>query len=248
MLSLFAQSELKDLIEKVEQGERLGYEDGIRLMVSKDILALGYMANIVRERKNGDRTYFVVNRDTNLTNGLSLLGIKDAAQKVTRENISEGWATLLYGQNESVEDNVNHLIQLRELQDKSGGFLTFIPLPFYPESTTFEGSMGVQSITGFEDLRMLSVSRILLDNFDHIKAYWILLGPKLAQVSLHFGVDDLDGNVVEKRVSQDASSETEQVMNKSLLLKMIHKAGRHAIERDSLYQVLKDYGREGGEA
>ena len=104
--------------------------------------------------------------------------------------------------------------------------------------------MGVQSTTGFEDLRMLAVSRILLDNFDHIKTFWLTLGPKLAQVSLNFGVDDLDGTVIDERSSE--TNEAKTAISKRVLIKMIHKAGRQAIERDTLYHVMNDYGWEGG--
>lgn len=263
MLSLFARSELKDLIEKVEHGERLEFEDGVRLMKSKDILALGYMANLIREKKNGDRTYFLVNRPFDSTKGdsnsftFSLEQVNEAAhvalgkrwleiQEIAHRIEKRTYATMLYGHIETAEEIVEHFLQLRSVQDETRGFLTFIPLPVYPKDTQLEGSMGVQSTTGFEDLRMLSISRILLDNVDHIKAYWIMLGPKLAQVSLNFGVDDLDGTVVDERSISSEGEKNEQVMSVRTLLKMIHKAGRQAIERDSLYQVLKDYGRKGG--
>lgn len=240
MLPLFAQSELRDLIEKVEQGERLDFEAGVRLMKSKDILALGYMANLVRERKNGDQTYFIVNRNRD-DNNVSV------DMEITQRLCEPTNASMVYGQSETVEERVNQLLQLRKLQDEQGGFLTFIPMPYYPEGTKLEGNMGVESSTGFEDLRMVAVSRILLDNFDHIKVFWIMLGPKLAQVSLKFGVDDLDGTVVEERIMEAAGVEPEQVMLKKSLIKMIHKAGRHAIERDTLYQVIVDYGCKEGQ-
>ncbi|HVJ48105.1 FO synthase [Desulfitobacterium sp.] len=235
MLSLFAQSELKDLIEKVEKEERLDYKAGVRLMKSKDILALGYLANSLRERKNGDQTYFLGNRQ----------GFEN--QDATHRLDIKTNAPMQYGQGETVEERIDHLLQLRELQDKTGGFLSFTPFAGDPKNTKIKENMGVESTTGFEDLRMLAVSRILLDNFDHIKAFWRVLGPKLAQVSLEFGVDDLDGTVVEDKNTPAAGADTEQVMYKKALIKMIHKAGRHAIERDTLYQVIKDYGRAGGQ-
>lgn len=235
MLPLFAQSELKDLIEKVEHSERLSFEAGVRLMKSKDILALGYMANLLRERKNGDYTYFCVNHPG--------LGNQDVSPRQDRETT----ATMLYGQIETVEARINHLLQLRERQDKTGSFLTFIPLFCDPQNTKIEGNMGLESTTGFEDLRMLAVSRILLDNFDHIKASWRMLGPKLAQISMEFGVDDLDGTVTEENIIPTTGTETEHVMSKKALIKLIHKAGRQPIERNTLYQVITDYGREGGQ-
>ncbi len=320
MLSLFAQSELSDLVEKVEKGERLDFEAGVRMMDSRDILALGYMANLVRERKNGNQTYFIVNRHLNHANDLQaftllLEEIATTARNDRQETISEihidgglnpelpfsyyleilqrvkrifpqvciqaftavdveyftqnaglavtevlqslieagldslsgggtevffsRWleiqevahrlgmrtnATMLYGHRESSKEKIDQLIQLRALQDRTGGFQTFSPLPFYDKDTKLEGTMGVENTTGFEDLKMLAISRILLDNFDHIKTFWIMLGPKLAQVSLAFGVDDL---------------ETSQAMSKRALTHMINKAGRDAVERDTLYRVHK---------
>ncbi|WP_434511982.1 FO synthase [Desulfitobacterium sp. AusDCA] len=238
MLPLFAQSELKDLIERVEQRTRLDFEAGVRMMQSKDILALGYMANLIRERKHGNKTYFAVLPESNRPQDHEFQKIIAHNQAIASN------ATYIYGQHEKAEDKVNHLLQFRELQDKNGSFLSFSPLPFLSNEIKVEGNMGLEGTTGFEDLRMLAVSRILLDNIDHIKAFWLFLGPKLAQVSLSFGVDDLDGQVVEDHAS--ALAEKEQVMTKKSLIKMIHKARRQAIERDSLYQMITDYGREGG--
>lgn len=198
MPSLFASSELFDLIEKVEKGERLDHDAGVRMMNSHDILALGTMANIVRERKNGNRTYFNVNRPVNESN------LKDA--------------TMLYGDKESTEERIAHLLQLRAQQDQTGGFESFLPLAYYPKESKIEGTMGIGTTTGLEDLKVLAISRILLDNFDHIKAYWIMLGLKLTQVSLAFGVDELEGNGV----------------TKTAMTRVIEKAGRDAVERDGL--------------
>ncbi|MDA8226416.1 MAG: FO synthase [Desulfitobacterium hafniense] len=243
MPSLFSKSELHDLIIKVERGERLNFAEGVRLMESKDILALGYMANLVRERKNGNNTYFMVNRHINHTNICVNLGRFCKLPFDMRTN-----ATMLYGHIETSEERIDHFIRLRELQDRTGGFLTFMPLPFLPKNTQLEGTMGVQSTTGFEDLKVLAVSRIMLDNFDHVKAFWIMLGPKLAQVSLSFGVDDLDGTVIEERIIHAAGDQTGQAMTKRALINMIKKAGRIPVERDILYSVLNYYGTEGGES
>jgi aminodeoxyfutalosine synthase len=195
--SLFASSELFDLIEKVKKGERLDHDAGVRMMNSQDILVLGYMANIVRERKNGNQTYFIVNRPLNYTN------VQDA--------------TMLYGSMESTEERIDQMLQLRALQDQTGQFLSFIPLSEYPKDALLDGTMGVGTTTGIEDLKVLAISRILLDNFDHIKAFWGILGLKLTQVSLAFGVDYLEGNV--------------EVMTKRAMIHMIQKAGRDAVER-----------------
>ncbi len=361
MSVFFSASELQDLIYQVERRERLDLEAGIRLMQSNDLLALGYMANLVRERKNGNKTYFIVNRHINLTNicenlchfcaygvkkedvrafTLSLEEIEKAVSEAALENISEihivgglnpelpyeyylemlkrvkkilpqvclqaftaveidyftritgysltqvltdlrqagldslpgggaeifsprvrtkicekkvsgeRWleiqeaahrlgmrtnATMLYGHIETVEKRIDHLINLRKLQDRTAGFLTFMPLPFYPKNTEMEGYLGVGDTTGFEDLKMLAVSRILLDNIDHIETSWRMLGYKLAQVSLAFGVDDLDGTVVEEHA---AGSETGQAMSKKAIVELIQKAGRDPLERDTLYQCI----------
>jgi aminodeoxyfutalosine synthase len=366
-LAFFMQSDLQDLIQRVKRGERLDFEAGVRLLESKDLLALGYMANLVRERKNGNKAYFIVNRHINHTNvcvnlcrfcaygvpkedgrafTLTLAEIEEKAGQAAAENISEihvvgglnpelnydyylqmlqsikrvlphvrlqaftaveidyftrmtgyplkrvltdlravgldslpgggaeifsarvrniicpqkisgeRWleihetahrlgmrtnATILYGHVESAGERIEHLLKLRELQDKTAGFLAFIPLPFSPGNTQMEGSAGAGNTTGLEDLKMLAVSRILLDNFNHIKAFWIMLGPGLAQVSLHFGVDDLDGTVVEERIIHATGVQTGQAMSKKTLVNLIQKAGRVAVERDTLYQVLESY-------
>lgn len=223
MLPLFAQSELKDLIEKVEQGVRLDFEAGVRMMQSKDILALGYMANLIRERKHGDKTYFSAEQDE------PGFKIKDFQSILADNQAVASNASYIYGQKENAEAKINQLLRLRELQDKDGSFLSFSPVPYLAKGIKVEGNMGLESTTGFEDLRMLAVSRILLDNIDHIKAYWLLLGPKLAQVSLSFGVDELEGQVVEERAAD--LDEKEHVMTKNAMLKIIQKARRQAIER-----------------
>lgn len=365
MNKLVAESELKDIIEKVESGERLGREDGIRLMKSADLLAIGYMADLVRRRKNGDYAYFIVNRHINHTNicdnlcklcafakkpedpeaytmslaeveakaiectdqGISEIHIvgglnpelkleyfEEMLRKVRRvlpgvviqaftaveidyfartENISveevlrrlmeagldslpgggaevfssrvrdkicekkisgERWlevhetahrlgmrtnATMLYGHIETVEERIDHFIRLRELQDKTGGFLAFIPLAFHPKNTGLEG-MGLSRSTGYEDLKVLAVARLMLDNFDHIKAFWIMIGPKLAQVSLAFGVDDIDGTVVEEKITHAAGADTDQALTKQQLIRMVKAAGRIPAERDTLYNILEE--------
>jgi aminodeoxyfutalosine synthase len=367
--SFLLESELQDLIEKVEKGERLDFEAGVRLLESKDLLALGYMANLIRERKNGNKAYFIVNRHINHTNvcvnlcrfcaygvpkedvrafTLTLAEIEEKAGQAAAENISEihivgglnpelpydyylnmlrriknilphvclqaftaveidyftritgyplirvltdlkqagldslpgggaevfsprvralicpqkisgdRWleihetthmlgirtnATMLYGHVETVKERIAHLLQLRELQDKTAGFLAFILLPFSPGNTQLEDSIAAGNTTGFEDLKMLAVSRILLDNFDHIKAFWIMLGPRLAQVSLQFGVDDLDGTVAEERIIHATGIKTGQFMSKKVLVNLIHKTGRDAFERDTFYRILKSYPR-----
>jgi len=363
--SLFKNSELFDLIEKVEQNERLSRQDGIRLMESKDLLAIGYMANITRERINGDKTYFIVNRHINHTNicinrcplcafgvdkdninaytmgmddierkssevkgtgvtevhivgglhpdlpysyytdmlrtvrnylpevhiqaftaveidylsklsGKSLEAVFEdlidsglgslpgggaeifsprVREKVCEKKISgDRWleimeiahrmglrtnATMLYGHVETLEERIDHLLSLRQLQDKTGGFQSFIPLAFHPKNTKLEQPV-IYRTTGFEDIKLLAVSRLMLDNFNHIKAFWIMIGPKLAQISLSFGVDDIDGTVIEERITHAAGAATSQSLTKEELIKMIKVAGRKPVERDTLYNVVRE--------
>ncbi len=148
-------------------------------------------------------------------------------------------ATMLYGHIETYEDRVNHLDMLRKLQDKTGGFQSFIPLSFHPFNTRIEKK---GHTTGFDDLKTLAISRIFLDNFDHIKAFWIMLGEKIAQVSLNFGVDDIDGTVVEEKITHAAGAQTGEEMSKEELIHLIKEAGRIPVERDTLYNVVKVYG------
>ena len=360
---LFQNSELLDIKARVEAGERLSLEDGLRLFRSNELLAIGYLADKVRKRKNGERTYFIVNRHINHTNicenlcplcafgrkeddpGAYTLSLEEVEAKAkechglkvseihivgglnpelkldyyvemlrrvrgiapqaliqsftaveidylarihhrpleevlrclmeagldslpgggaeifaprVREIIcdkkisGERWlevhraahrvgmrtnATMLYGHVETLEERVEHLIRLRELQDETGGFLAFIPLSFHPQHTALE-SRQLSLTTGYDDLKTLAIARLMLDNFDHIKAFWILYGPKLAQVSLSFGVDDLDGTVIEEKIAHDAGAETAQFMAKNKLIHMIQAAGKWPVERDTLYNVL----------
>lgn len=356
---------LQEIANKVENGIRLTREDGIKLFRSNDLLTIGKLANMVRERKNGKKAYFIVNRHINHTNicvnrckfcafgrdahnpgayMLSLDEIEAKARQSMGDNISEihivgglnpelkldyyvemlkrirrvlpgviiqsftavevdylaqlhgisyhevlaslkeagldslpgggaeifaprvreiicpkkidgeKWlavhraahelgmrtnATMLYGHVETIEERVDHLLRLRDLQDETGGFLTFIPLAFHPKNTALE-PMGLSITTGFDDLKTLAVARLLLDNFDHIKAFWIMIGPKMAQVSLSFGVDDLDGTVVEEKIAHDAGAETDQSISKHQLVHMIKSAGFVPVQRDTLYNIVEE--------
>jgi len=352
---------LAAISEKVIAGERLSAEDGLALYASHDILALGWMANHVRERMHGDAVYYNVNRHINYTNicaasckfcafgrfpkqpgayamtleeafrsagegyseavtefhivgGLNsalpfqyyldlLSGLKERFPKVhlkcftmveiayfarlfrmttrevleklkaagldsmpgggaeifaprVREQICDhkidggDWiriareahemgvktnATMLYGHIENDEDRVDHLLQLRSLQDETGGFQAFIPLRFHPDNTQLAHLPGS---TGIDDLKQIAVSRLLLDNFAHIKAYWQMLTPKLAQTALRFGADDMDGTVVEEKIYHDAGADTPQGMTRAELVRLIEAAGRKPIERDTLYRPV----------
>ena len=139
---------------------------------------------------------------------------------------------MLYGHIEIVEERIDHLIKLRELQDETGGFMSFIPLAFHQKNTELDS---ISKTTGNLDLRVLAIACLMLDNFQHIKAFWIMVGPKLAQISLSFGVDDIDGTVVEEKITHSAGAETEQSLTKDELIRMIKEAGRIPVERDTLY-------------
>jgi aminodeoxyfutalosine synthase len=147
-------------------------------------------------------------------------------------------ATMLYGHVETPEELADHMVRLRELQDETGGFNAFIPLSFQPANT---GLSELPGPTGFDDLKMLAVGRLVLDNFRHIKAFWINVGLKLAQVSLSFGVNDLDGTVVEEKISHAAGVDTGQELSRSELVRVICGAGRVPVERDTLYNVIRRY-------
>ena len=144
-------------------------------------------------------------------------------------------ATMLCGIGEKVEDRLDHMIKLREQQDKSKGFQTFIPLHCHYEDTEIAGK--VEPITAFDSLKNIAISRIMLDNFDHIKAYWIQLGVGLAQVALNFGADDLDGTVQEESITHAAGA-SKRGLEKDFIQKLIEDAGYVPVERDTVYNVL----------
>src|SRR5206468_2796867 len=193
---------LRPVVDKVLAGERLTFEDGIELYRSPDLLAVGWLANYVREKKHGNVTYFNVNRHINPTNvcvahcklcafgrdpnapgayTYALEEIYQRAEQGVREGATEfhivgglhpdlpSNATMLYGHVETEEERVDHLVKLREVQDQTHGFVAFIPLAFHPDNTPLSH---IPKTTGYLDLRNIAVSRLMLDNFEHIKAYW----------------------------------------------------------------------------
>lgn len=147
-------------------------------------------------------------------------------------------ATMLYGHIEEYWHRVDHMERLRKLQDKTGGFQAFIPLAFHPENTKIEKK---RYTTGFDDLKTLAIGRIYLDNFQHIKAFWIMLTEKVAQISLFFGVNDLDGTVVEEKITHSAGAKTGESLTKEELISMIKEAKKIPVERDTVYNELKVY-------
>jgi aminodeoxyfutalosine synthase len=347
---------------KVETGERLSFDDGVFLETEADLFTLGELANRVRERKNGNFTYYNVNTHLNPTNicvyrctfcafrsdlrgpkgyvmsdeqvleraaeadrrgatELHIVGglhhqlgydwylnliriIHDAFPRLhlkawtavewdwfarltgrpTKDLLAEmkdvglgslpgggaeifhpdvrrkicehkadadGWlrihreahelglrsnATMLYGHIEGPEHRVDHLCRLRELQDKTGGLQTFIPLAFHPDNTRLSH---LPKPSGLLDLRTMAVSRLMLDNFPHVKAYWVMLTIKTAQLALSFGADDLDGTVVHEKIYHEAGSESPEELSVAEIRRLIEEAGRVPVERDTLYHEVK---------
>ena len=352
---------LKPIAEKVLGRERLSFDDAVTLYRSPDILALGWLANRVRERMHGNLTYFNVNRHINPTNvcvaacrlcafgrkkdapGAYTMALDEAfasaasgySEAVTEFHIVGGlhpdlpfqyyldlisglkerfpqvhlkaltmveiaflakrakltieetlrqlknagldslpgggaeifhervrrvicdhkidgdqWldtartahkiglksnATMLYGHVENEEDRADHLVRLRELQDETHGFQTFIPLAFHPANTPLQHLF---TTTGMLDLKQIAIGRLVLDNFPHVKAYWQMLGPKIAQIALRFGADDIDGTVVEEKIYHDAGATTPQGMRRSELERLIREAGREPVEGDTMYRPV----------
>ncbi|MBW3596928.1 MAG: aminofutalosine synthase MqnE [Planctomycetes bacterium] len=147
-------------------------------------------------------------------------------------------ATMLYGHIENAFHRIDHLIRLRELQDETGGFQTFIPLAFHPENT---GLSHIKKPSALTDLRTMAISRLMLDNFPHIKAYWIMLGIGTAQTALSYGADDLDGTVRHELIYHDAGATTPEILSVEDIRRLILEAGREPVERDTLYRrIVRD--------
>ena len=161
----------------------------------------------------------------------------DVTEQVHRAGLKTN-ATMLFGHVERNADRVDHLSRLRQLQDRTGGFQAFIPLAFQPDNTRVPEARGVG---GVDALKTLAISRLYLDNFRHIKAYWVMLGLKVAQVALAFGVNDLDGTVVEEQIGHDAGADSPQQVSRDQLVELIRKAGKVPVERDTLYNEIRMY-------
>jgi aminodeoxyfutalosine synthase len=144
-------------------------------------------------------------------------------------------ATMLYGHIENEEDRADHLIRLRTLQDDTHGFQTYIPLAFHPANTPLQH---LSTTTGMLDLKQIAVGRLVLDNFPHIKAYWQMMSPKVAQIALRFGADDIDGTVIEEKIYHDAGATTPQGLRRNDLMRLITEAGREPVERDTMYRPV----------
>jgi aminodeoxyfutalosine synthase len=360
-LPLWQDPGLSGIYDKLAAGPRLSREDGVALFQSADLLGVGALAHLVRQRRHGNKAFYIYNQHINYSNicingckfcafsrkagepgayemsleeifrkveerahepiteihivggchpdlpfsfyleilrgikkrrpevhlqaftaveiahlaaqaGLSvadtLLALKEAGlgslpgggaevfsprirQQLCPAKLSpEGWlgvaqtahrlgmntnATMLYGHLETLEERVEHLVRLRDAQEGSGGFLAFIPLAFHPQNTGLSDLSGPSAL---DDLKTLAVSRLMLDNIPHIKAFWVMLGPKLAQISLSFGVDDVDGTVMEERITHMAGAQTPQGLTRKQLRALIREAGCEPVERDTLYSVV----------
>ena len=348
------------ILAKVEEGESLTREEGMLLMECEDIFFLGKLANLIRERKNGNYTYYNINAHLNPSNicvnncrfcafsrkegepGAYDLSLEEVIEKVQqivtkrttelhivggahpRKNLDfyktmlssikkiypqiylkaftaveiqqmadvsgcsvedalkelkesgldfipgggaeifsprvrkevcpqkisgERWlyihrtahlmgiksnATMLYGHREKAEERIDHLLKLRELQKETSGFRAFVPLPYHPQNSL----LGGKDTTGVLDIKVHALSRIILDNFDHIKAYWIMTGCELAQILQSFGVDDLDGTVTEEKITHSAGAKTPQELDEGYIRYLISSAGRIPVERDTLYNRI----------
>jgi len=149
-------------------------------------------------------------------------------------------ATMLYGHIESIEHRLDHLVRLRDLQDETGGFQTFIPLAFHPANTRLSH---IPKPSGMMDLRTMAISRLMLDNFPHIKAYWVMLGVQIAQVAQSYGADDIDGTVVHEKIYHEAGSDSPQELTVHEIRRLINETGRDPVERDTLYhEIIREPG------
>jgi aminodeoxyfutalosine synthase len=165
------------------------------------------------------------------------LAVHDAAHRLGLKTN----ATMLYGHIEAPEHRVHHLVALREQQDKTGGFQVFIPLAFHPEENNLGRRLKRQWTTGVDDIKTLAISRLMLDNFSNIKAYWVMLTPELAQVALSFGANDMDGTIIEEKIYHEAGAKTDQQMTVRELTQWIRAAGYTPVERDTVYNELEVY-------
>ena len=183
---------------------------------------------------------------------------EEVRRKIARAKVTaEGWlevhrtahelgiptnATMLYGHVETLEDRLGHMLRLRELQDESPGFFSFIPLAFQPDNNPLAKELNKSEFTtGLDDLRNLAVARIMLDNFPHIKGYWIMITPELTQVTLSAGVSDIDGTIKDERIAHASGASTDKGMSEGELIRLIKDAGRVPVKRDALYNELAIY-------
>jgi len=220
------------------------------------------IAHIARLEKMSVRDTLIALREAGLDTlpggGAEVFGRAVRATIADRKLAAEDWigvhreahrlgirsnCTMLYGHVETIEDRVEHLAMLRDLQDETGGFLTYIPLAYHPDHNELGERLGRTgtATSGFDDLRNLAVGRLYLDNFEHIKTHWIMVTPFLSQVSLAFGVNDMEGTVVREKIYHEAGATTAQGLALDEVLTLIRGAGRIPVERDALYRVIRTF-------
>ena len=148
-------------------------------------------------------------------------------------------ASMMYGHIETIEERIEHLIKLRDLQDETGGFQAFLMFPFHPANTELGRKYNLKRVSSWEDLKMIALSRLILDNFDHIKSFWVMLTLPISQLSLAFGADDLDGTIGEERIIHAAGSKEFSGITRDKLNKIIQETGYIPIECDSFYNKVR---------
>ena len=220
-IKAFTMVEIDQIVRAAKKSPREVYED--LKAVGLDAIP-GGGAEVMSERVHEDLFFAKPNAERwlELAREAHLAGLKSNA-------------TLLYGHIEQTPEKIEHFCKLRELQDETGGFLTFIPLSWHPEKTAMED---LPAPTGWEDLREIAVARLMLDNFPHIKSFWIMNSAPVTQSALWFGADDVDGTIMEYEIIRDPARDRKQVLTSRQLVEMIDEAGREPVERDPLYNVL----------
>src|ERR671911_2573833 len=219
------------------------------------------IAHLARIEKISEREVLLAMKDAGLTSlpggGAEVFSTAVRATIAERKLTGEEWlrvhrvahelgiptnCTMLYGHVETAEDRIEHLSMLRSLQDDTGGFLTYIPLAYHPDHNELGEEMGRigSATTGYEDLKNIAVGRLFLDNIPHVKTHWPMVTPFLSQVALSFGCDDVEGTVVYERIYHEAGAQTQMHMPYMDLVMLIRGAGRRPVERDSLYQSVRD--------
>ena len=223
------------------------------------------IAHLARIEKISEREVLIAMREAGLTSlpggGAEVFSTAVRATIAERKLTGQEWlrvhrtahqlgiptnCTMLYGHVETAEDRVEHLAALRDLQDETGGFLTFIPLAYHPDHNELGEELGRvgTATTGYQDLKNIAVARLFLDNIPHMKTHWPMVTPFLSQIALSFGCDDVEGTVVYERIYHEAGAQTEMHMPYFELVRLIRGAGKHPVERDSLYQPVTDQFNE----
>ncbi len=219
------------------------------------------IAHLARIEKTSEREVLIAMKDAGLTSlpggGAEVFSTAVRATIAERKLTGEEWlrvhrvahelgiptnCTMLYGHVETADDRIEHLSMLRALQDETGGFLTYIPLAYHTENNQLGEELGRvgSATTGYEDLKNIAVGRLFLDNIPHVKTHWPMVTPFLSQIALSFGCDDVEGTVVFERIYHEAGSTTQMHMPYSGLVKLIRGAGKRPVERNSLYQTVRD--------